>query len=101
MEDQKIKKPKDPKYNNTKEYNKKYYASHKTEILSTLKTKCICPDCGRIVSYSRLKLQRKTDYCLNNKKTETEALSLPSTDLTKIKEQIEKLTKLLEEKETD
>ena len=88
MEDQKIKKPKDPKYNNTKEYNKKYYASHKIEILSTLKTKCICPDCGRIVSYSRLKLHRKTDYCLNNKKD----------DMTKMKEQVEKLTKLLEEK---
>ncbi len=91
MEDQKIKKPKDPKYNNTKEYNKKYYASHKTEILSTLKTKYICPDCGRIVSYSRLKLHRKTDICLRNKKS----------DLTKMKEQVEKLTKLLEEKETD
>ena len=37
MEDQKIKKPKDPKYNNSPEYNKKYYASHKTEILTTLK----------------------------------------------------------------
>ena len=90
MEDQKIKKPKDPKYNNSPEYNKKYYASHKTEILSTLKTKCICPDCGRVVSYSRLKLHRKTDYCLNNKKD----------DMTKMKEQVEKLTKLLEEKET-
>jgi hypothetical protein len=89
MEDQKIKKPKDPKYKNTPEYNKKYYASHKTEILLSLKTKCECPDCGRIVSYSRLKLHRKTDYCLNNRKT----------DLTKMKEQVEKLTKLLEEKE--
>jgi hypothetical protein len=89
MEDQKIKKTKDPKYNNSPEYNKKYYASHKTEILSTLKTKCICPDCGRIVSYSRLKLHRKTDYCLNNTKS----------DMTKMKEQVEKLTKLLEEKE--
>ena len=91
MEDQKIKKPKNPKYNNSPEYNKKYYASHKTEILLSLKTKCECPDCGRIVSYSRLNLHRKTDICLRNKKT----------DLTKMKEQIEKLTKLLEEKETN
>jgi hypothetical protein len=68
MEDQKIKKPKDPKYNNSPEYNKKYYASHKTEILSTLKTKCQCPDCGRTVSYARLNLHRKTDICLRNKK---------------------------------
>ena len=89
METQKIKKPKDPKYNNSVEYNKNYYASHKTEILSTLKTKCTCPDCGRIVSYARLNLHRKTDICIRNKKT----------DLTKMKEQIEKLTQLLEEKE--
>jgi hypothetical protein len=32
MEDQKIKKPKDPKYNNSPEYNKNYYATHKKEI---------------------------------------------------------------------
>ena len=91
METQKIKKPKDPKYNNSVEYNKKYYASHKTEILSTLKTKCQCPDCGRIVSYARLNLHRKTDLCLRNKKS----------DMPKMKEQVEKLTKLLEEKDTD
>ena len=89
METQKIKKPKDPKYNNSVEYNKNYYASHKTEILSTLKTKCVCDECGRVVSYARLKLHRKTDICLRNKKT----------DLTKMKEQVEKLTKLLEEKD--
>ena len=89
MEDQKIKKPKNPKYNNSPEYNKKYYASHKTEILLSLKTKCECPDCGRIVSYARLNLHRKTDLCLRNKKS----------DMTKIKEQVKKLTELLEEKE--
>ena len=91
MEDQKIKKPKNPKYNNSPEYNKKYYASHKTEILLSLKTKCECPDCGRIVSYSRRNLHRKTDICLRNKKN----------DLTKMKEQVERLTKLLEEKENN
>ena len=41
MEDQKIKKPKDPKYNNSVEYNKIYYAKKRTEILSSLKTKCL------------------------------------------------------------
>ncbi len=40
MEDQKMKKPKDPKYNNSPEYNKNYYAKKRTEILSSLKTKC-------------------------------------------------------------
>ena len=90
MEDQKIKKHKDNKYNNSVEYNKIYYAKKRTEILSSLKTKCECPDCGRIVSYTRLNLHRKTDLCLRNKKS----------DMTKMKEQVDKLTKLLEEKET-
>jgi hypothetical protein len=90
MEDQKIKKTKDPKYNNSVEYNKNYYAKKRTEILCSLKTKCTCPDCGRIVSYARLNLHRKTELCLRNKKS----------DMTKMKEQVEKLTKLLEEKET-
>ena len=89
MEDQTIKKTKDPKYNNSVEYNKNYYAKKRTEILCSLKTKCTCPDCGRIVSYARLNLHRKTDICLRNKKS----------DMTKMKEQVEKLTKLLEEKE--
>ena len=91
MEDQKIKKPTDPKYNKSVEYNKNYYAKKRREILSTLKTKCQCPDCGRIVSYARLNLHRKTDICLRNKKN----------DLTKMKEHIEKLIKLLEEKDTN
>ena len=89
MEDQKIKKPKNPKYNNSVEYNKNYYAKKRTEILSSLRTKCECPDCGRIVSYARLNLHRKTDLCLRNKKS----------DMTKMKEQVKKLTELLEEKE--
>ena len=53
METQKIKKLKDPKYNNSPEYNKAYYAKHKAAILQALKTKCICEECGRSVSYQR------------------------------------------------
>ncbi len=89
MEEQKIKKPKDSKYNNSPEYNKAYYSKHKAAILKALKTKCKCDECGRVVSYSRLRQHKQTDICLRNKKT----------DLTKMKEQIETLTKLLEEKE--
>ena len=89
MEEQKIKKPKNPKYNNSPEYNKAYYAKHKGEILSSLKTKCTCDECGRVVSYSRLQLHKKTNICLRNTKT----------DLNKMKEQVERLTRLLEEKE--
>ena len=66
MEDQKIKKPKDPKYNNSPEYNKNYYATHKKEILSSLKAKCVCDECGRVVSYSRLRQHKMTDICLRN-----------------------------------
>ena len=89
MEDQKMKKLKDPKYNNSVEYNKNYYAKKRTEILCSLKTKCTCPDCGRVVSYARLNLHRKTDLCMRNKKS----------DLTKMKEQVKKLAELLEEKD--
>jgi len=89
MEDQKRKKPKNPQYNTSVEYNKNYYAKKRTEILTTLKTKCECPDCGRVVSYARLNLHRKTDICLRNKKS----------DMTKMKEQVKKLTELLEEKD--
>ena len=91
METQKIKKLKDPKYNNSPEYNKAYYAKHRAAILSTLKTKCICEECGRSVNYQRLHEHKKTTYCMNHKKREIE----------KYKEQVERLTKLLEEKDTD
>ena len=40
------------------------YNSVKTERLCSVKTKCQCPDCGRLVSYARLKLHRKTSICL-------------------------------------
>jgi len=70
MEIEKIKKVKDPKYNNSPEYNKDYYAKNKTVILATLNAKCICEICGRKVSYQRLNLHKKTKLCLNNKKTD-------------------------------
>ena len=89
MEEQKIKKPKDPKYNNSPEYNKAYYAKHKAAILQALKTKCICENCGRSVSYQRFHEHKKTKYCMSHKKT----------DIEKYIEQVERLTKLLEEKE--
>ena len=91
MEEQKIKKPKDPKYNNSPEYNKAYYAKHRASILKALKTKCVCDNCGRSVSYQRFHEHKKTKYCMSHKKTEIE----------KYKEQVERLTKLLEEKDTD
>ena len=84
MEEQKIKKLKDPKYNNSPEYNKAYYAKHRASILQALKTKCTCDNCGRSVSYQRFHEHKKTTYCMTHKKTEIE----------KYKEQVERLTKL-------
>ncbi len=49
MEDQKIKKPKDPKYNNSPEYNKNYYATHKKEILSSLKLNAFVRNAGALL----------------------------------------------------
>ena len=79
------KKIKDKKYNNSPEYNKKYYEKHKTEIIGTLMKKCVCDLCDRTVSYQRLRLHKTTALCLNNRKPETENL----------KDQIETLTQEL------
>ena len=89
MAEQKIQKQKDLKYNKSPEYNKAYYAKHKAAILQALKMKCICENCRRSVSYQRFHEQKKTRYCMSHKKTEIE----------KYKEQIYRLTKLLEEKD--
>ena len=63
------KKKKDPKYNNTPEYNKKYYAKRREDILNTLKTKCICDLCGRKVNYQRMNQHKTTKLCFNNQKS--------------------------------
>lgn len=61
------KKIKDKKYNNSPEYNKKYYQKHKTEILSSLTAKCICELCNRKVSYNRMRVHKLTALCANNR----------------------------------
>ena len=76
MEDQKMKKPKDSKYNNSPEYNKAYYLKHKAAILNALKTKCKCDECGRVVSYSRLRKHKETDICMRNTNLLSQALVL-------------------------
>ena len=50
-----------------------------------------CDNCGRSVNYQRFHEHKKTKYCMSHKKTEIE----------KYREQVERLTKLLEEKDTD
>jgi hypothetical protein len=70
-----LKKIKDKKYNNTPEYNKKYYQKHKTEILGVLTAKCVCELCNRTVSRNRLRLHKTTALCMNNR-TESSKESL-------------------------
>ena len=64
----KPKKKKDPKYNNSPEYNKTYYSKHKQEILDMLKVKCICELCGRETTYQRMKYHKTTTLCMKNRK---------------------------------
>jgi hypothetical protein len=70
MEIPKIIKPKPIKkkeYNNTPEYNKAYYEKNKDKIKDTLKEKCICSLCGRIVSHQRLNSHKLTSICKGNR----------------------------------
>lgn len=80
------KKIKDKKFNNTPEYNKKYYQKHKTKILSALAEKCVCELCNRKVSRSRLNRYKTTDICMNN---------IPENSNESLSEQIETLTEQL------
>lgn len=66
---QMIPKKKDPKYNNSPEYNQMYYAKRKSEILSALKTKCKCELCDRVVSYQRMNGHQKTALCMSGRKS--------------------------------
>ena len=80
---------KNPKHNNTPEYNKAYYEKNKDKIKDALKTKCVCELCGREVSHQRMVAHKTTGVCIKNRKT---------SDIDMLKEQVEKLTKLLEAK---
>ena len=68
----KQKKPKDKKYNNTPEYNKKYYAEHKEAIIKMLIKKCACNLCGRTVNYGQMTRHKSSKICFKNRKPEQE-----------------------------
>ena len=70
----KQKKPKDKKYNNTPEYNKKYYADHKVAILRTLTEKCACVLCGRKVSYGQMTRHKSSKLCFKNRLQKDEVI---------------------------
>ena len=77
---------KKPEHNNTPEYNKAYYEKNKMNINKALQTKCECGECGRTVSYQRLKLHKLSSLCISRRK---------STEIDDLKEQIQELNRLL------
>lgn len=46
-----------------KEYNKKYYAEHKKQIIEKLCSKVECPFCNRLIIYNHLEKHKKTALC--------------------------------------
>ena len=77
-----------------KQYNEKYYAEHKKDITEKLLVKIECPNCGKCISKANLERHKAGLSCLKN-------ASKQQSQLQELKEQVEKLTKLLEEKDTD
>jgi hypothetical protein len=47
-----------------KEYNKRYYAEHKTRVLSYLNAKIECENCGKFICKSSTKTHRKSHLCV-------------------------------------
>lgn len=50
-----------------KAYNKTYYEKHKTKILSTIKEKKLCTNCGKMISASNFSKHVKNNSCLSLK----------------------------------
>ncbi len=71
-----------------KQYNEKYYAEHKKNIAEKLLIKIECPNCGKCIS-KRHKIGRS---CKKH-------ISIQQSQIQELQQQVEKLTKLLEEKE--
>ena len=75
-------------------YNERYYAEHKKIITEKLLIKIECPNCGKCISKANLERHKIGRSCLKN-------ASKQQSQLQELKEQVERLTKLLEEKDTD
>jgi len=72
-----------------KEYNRKYYAEHKSEIMKKLCTKEKCPLCGKLISHSNMKNHQQKSQCKakqNQKTVDIEALQ------TEINQLVQKLS---------
>jgi hypothetical protein len=48
---------------NNKEYQKKYYAEHKKEIIAKMCQKEQCPYCNRTVNHTQMFKHQQSKYC--------------------------------------
>jgi len=75
-----------------KQYNEKYYAEHKKNITEKLLIKIECPNCGKHISKANLERHKIGRSCKKH-------ISIQQSQIQELQQQVEKLTKLLEEKE--
>ena len=75
-------------------YNEKYYAEHKKNITEKLLIKVECPNCGKCISKANLERHKIGRSCKKH-------ISIQQLQIQELSAQVEKLTKLLEEKETN
>ena len=80
-----------------KEYNKKYYESHKETIIKTACEKIFCDKCGRSVIRNNIKSHQKSKICARHSQNKV-AISIPNepTDLNLIEFNDENLKVLME-----
>ena len=75
-----------------KQYNEKYYAEHKKNITEKLLVKIECPNCGKCISKANLERHKIGKSCKKH-------ISIQQLQIQELTQQVDKLTKLLEEKE--
>ena len=75
-------------------YNEKYYTANKKIITEKLLVKVECPLCHKYISKANLERHKIGLSCQRNSKQ-------IKTEFDELKEQVAKLTKLLEEKSND
>ena len=73
-------------------YNERYYAEHKKDITEKLLIKIECPNCGKCISKANLERHKIGRSCKKH-------ISIQQSQIQELQQQVEKLTKLLEEKE--
>ncbi len=73
-------------------YNERYYAEHKKDITEKLLIKIECPNCGKCISKANLERHKIGKSCKKH-------ISIQQLQIQELTQQVDKLTKLLEEKE--